>query len=185
MQTNDGRRRSVPRAPALAAAGVAGLIAVLALGAGAARTHNRLVSGSEAVDAAWAQVETVVQRRADLVPGLQAVAAAHATHERSLLTAVTEARDAYQRSRGPDRVTQARELDRALAAARVTLAAQPGIGSSAAWSRLRREIVGSENRIAIERRRYNHAVRRQRTRIRTFPGRILAPVLGLNDPPEY
>lgn len=149
------------------------------------RTHNRLVEGAEQVAASWAQVDIVLQRRADLIPQVAAVVEASANHERAVVETLSSVRRGYHTTEWPAQVEQARGMEGALQTAWVTIEAYPELASAVGWESLRRELVGSENRIAVERRRYNEAVRSQRARLRTFPGRLLAPLLGFTTPPEY
>jgi LemA protein len=167
-----------------------GLIAGLLLVVGASgwdtvRVHNQLVDGADRVDAAWAQVDNVLQRRADLIPRVAAVAEAGAAHERAVLEMLARASRRYEGTGAPTRVEDARAMERALEAACVTIEASSTLSATEGWDVLRRELAGSENRIAVERRRYNEAVRAQRARLRTVPGLFLAPLFGFTTPPEY
>jgi LemA protein len=170
-----------PRRPLI----VVALALAVVVGLGVNRVHGQLVAGAERVDAAWAQVEAVLQRRSDLIPRVAAVAEAAASHEEGVVEALAVSAARYDAGGWPERVSAAHEMEGALAAARATIEAYPALSSSAGWDRLRRELVGSENRIAIERRRYNDAVRAQRARLRAFPGRVVGPLFGFDRPPEY
>ena len=149
-------------------------------------TYNALARASERVDIAWAQVANVMQRRSDLVPNLVAVTDAAAAHEAALVRELAAARAAYLAAALPgDRVASARRLDDALRAATVMIEADPRLSASRAYANLRFELAGSENRIAIERERYNAAVREYRALRRRPLARLVAAAFGLPEHPEY
>lgn len=147
--------------------------------------YNELVSAEEQVDAGWAQVENVLQRRADLIPNLVATVQGIAAHEQAVFTAVAEARSRLLGAQGP---AEAGEADAALSSALGRLLAiserYPELRSSESFLRLQDELAGTENRIAVERRRYNELVRNYNIAIRRFPRRMFATLFGF-EPREF
>jgi len=159
------------------------LVAVLAL----AGTYNHLVSLSQAVDAQWAQVENVYQRRADLVPNLVATVKGAANFEKDTLTAVTEARaqvgkitpDALKNATSDPEAFQRFEkaqgqLSSALSRLLVVSEQYPELKATTNFRDLQAQLEGTENRIAVERMRFNEAARAFNTKRDTFPTVFLA-----------
>lgn len=148
--------------------------------------HTRLVTASEAVDAARAQVENVLKRRADLIPALVAVTAAHARGERALLDSVSAARPAWSVSSA--RAAPADDMRTVDALTQRLLAVgerYPQLQASRTYTQLRFELLGTENRVATERARYAEAVLTYRTLRRSWPSSIVARVFDLPDLPSY
>lgn len=141
--------------------------------------YNQLVSAEEQVDEAWAQVENVLQRRADLIPNLVATVQGFAAQERAVFTAVAEARSRLLAAEGPAQTAEASaQLDSALGRLLAISERYPELRSSENFIRLQDELAGTENRIAVERRRYNQTVRDYNISIRRFPRRIAASLFG-------
>lgn len=142
-------------------------------------TYNNLVALDENVGAAWAQVENQLQRRFDLIPNYVETVKGYAAHEREVLTEVTEAR-AKVGGAGtvPEKMQANNELSSALARLLVVVERYPDLKASANFIRLQDELAGTENRIAVERRRFNEAVRAYNTAIRSFPANIIAGMFG-------
>lgn len=147
--------------------------------------YNEMVAAEQEVDAGWAQVENVLQRRADLIPNLVATVKGIAGQEQAVFTAVAEARSRLLAARGP---AEAGEADAALSSALGRLLAiserYPELRSSENFLRLQDELAGTENRIAVERRRYNELVRDYNVAIKRFPRRIFAALFGF-EPREF
>lgn len=142
-------------------------------------SYNRLVSAEEQVDESWAQVENVLQRRADLVPNLVATVQGFAAQERAVFTAVADARSRLLGAQGPAETAEANaQLESALGRLLAISEAYPELRSSENFLRLQDELAGTENRIAVERRRYNQTARDYNILIRRFPQRIAASVFG-------
>ena len=153
------------------------LLAVGLLIAGwAVLTYNRLVQARLAVDAQWAQVETQYQRRVDLVPNLTAAAQGILAQERTVLRELALARTAYLSAPpgSPGRVRAANDLERSLGRLLAVVEAYPQLRSADVIARLMDELAGTENRIAVERRRYNDRVRQYDTLVQQFPGSLIA-----------
>lgn len=142
-------------------------------------TYNSLVSMDESVKAAWAQVENQLQRRYDLIPNYVETVKGYASHEREVFTRVTEARSKAAGAGNIDEKIQANnELSSALSRLLVVVESYPDLKANANFIRLQDELAGTENRIAVERRRYNETVKNYNIRIRQFPTNIFAGMFG-------
>jgi LemA protein len=154
----------------------------------AVSSYNKLVQLNETVSGQWAQVETAYQRRADLVPNLVATVKGAAAHERETLEAVTEARAkvgsldvgrAFEDPQAFERFTEAQtELSSALTRLLVVAEAYPNLKANENFLALQSQIEGTENRIAVERQRYNEAAREFNTLRSSFPTVLVANMFG-------
>jgi LemA protein len=166
------------------------LVMFAVLGVGLLLLYNGLVNTREQVNAGWAQVENVYQRRLDLVPLLIDGVKTYMEHERDTLTAVTEARARAVEVSGmlggqaPQTVEQFKTLEASQGAVESALARlfaivenYPDLKASQNFLTLQDQMEGTENRIAIERRNYNEFARRYNTRTQTFPSNIVAELL--------
>ena len=158
------------------------LLAVLLMGGSCVGRYNSFVTTNEQIDASWAQVENVLQRRADLVPNLVATVQGFAAQEKEIFEEVANARSRLAGAATPAAAAAANTgltagLGRLLAIAE----AYPLLKSNENFIRLQDELAGSENRIAVERRRYNDAVRVYNTDIRQVPNNMLAGMFGFGD----
>ncbi len=152
--------------------------------------YNRLVGLEESVDAAWSQVENVYQRRADLIPNLVATVKGFAEQEQEVFIGVTEARSKVNQinlngitddQAALDRFQSAQGgLSSALSRLLVTVERYPDIKSNQNFLDLQSQLEGTENRIAVERRRYNEVARSYNTDIRRFPNSIYAGMFGFD-----
>jgi LemA protein len=141
--------------------------------------YNRLVRSAENVDGAWSQVENVLQRRADLVPSLVETVRGYAAHEREIFTEVANARSRLLAARDPAESEAADgQLQSALGRLLAIAERYPDLKADQSFLRLQDELAGTENRIAVERKRYNETVREHNTRIRRFPTNLVAQVTG-------
>ncbi len=159
---------------------------VFAVGVGGCNSYNRLVSDRQRVDQAWAQVETVYQRRADLIPNLVATVSGNANFESSTLKAVTEARasvgqvklTAGQAPDSPEALqkfqTAQDSLGSALSRLLVVAERYPELKANQGFRDLQVQLEGTENRITVERQRFNEMVGVYNTRIQRFPTLLLA-----------
>jgi len=142
--------------------------------------QNSLITLEEGVDAAWSEVDNQLQRRSDLIPNLVATVRGFAEQEEEVFTQIADAR---ARLAGAGSVGETAEsygeLQSALSRLLVVVENYPQLRSNENFIRLQDELAGTENRIAVARRRYNESVQRFNTRIRLFPARIVANRLGL------
>ncbi len=156
--------------------------------------YNRLVALQEGVEGAWSQVENVYQRRADLIPNLVATVKGAADFEQETLTQVTEARAKVSQinlENAPDaeqlaQFQQAQDgLSSALSRLLVVVERYPELKATNAFRDLQVQLEGTENRIAVERRRFNEATREYNTLRRQFPTILTAKVLGFDEKPYF
>jgi LemA protein len=154
--------------------------------------NNDLVRSEQAVSEKWAQVQNVYQRRADLVPNLVETVKGFATQERTVLEEVTRARASAsgiqltpQMLDDPQALRKFQEaqaqLGGALGRLLVTVERYPELKSNQNFLALQSQLEGTENRIAVERMRYNEAVRDYNTRLRLFPGSLVASFRGFRE----
>jgi len=142
-------------------------------------TYNRFVTMDEGVKSAWAQVENQLQRRYDLIPNLVETVKGFAKQEQSVLVEVTNARSRVGGAGTvPDKISANNELSGALSRLLVVVERYPELKSDQNFLRLQDELAGTENRIAVERKRYNDAVQAYNVAIRTFPANLLAGMFG-------
>jgi LemA protein len=142
-------------------------------------TYNSLVTMDEGVKAAWAQVENQLQRRYDLIPNYVETVKGYAQHEEDVFIKVTEARSRVGSAGNVNEKIQANnQLSSALGRLLVVVERYPDLKANTNFIRLQDELAGTENRIAVERRRYNETVRVYNTRIRSFPTNIIAGMFG-------
>ncbi len=149
-------------------------------------TYNELVTMDEQVNAAWAQVENQLQRRYDLIPNYVETVKGYAAHEREVFVEVTEARSKVAGASGVDEKIQANnQLTSALSRLMVVVERYPELKANQNFIRLQDELAGTENRIAVERRRYNESVRAFNTKIRQFPTNMVAGMFGFEQAEFY
>ena len=173
---------------------VLGVIA-LALFGWVKSSYNGLVSDQESVETAWAQVENVYQRRADLIPNLVETVKGYAKHEQETLEGVIEARaNATKVTIDPTNMTpedlqkyQAAQGDVTNALSRLIAVAEnyPDLKANHNFLELQNQLEGTENRIAVERNKFNEVARVYNTKRRTFPTNIIAGIFGFGDKPYF
>jgi LemA protein len=167
---------------------VIAILAVLGLGFGAkvVGTRNELVIQKEAINGQWAQVDVVLKRRADLIPNLVETVKGFAKHEEGAIQAVAQARSALLGAKSPQQSIEANNrLDGALGRLLVVVENYPNLKANENFLRLQDELAGSENRIAVERRKYNETVQRYNTNIELFPNNIAASLFGFTRNDAY
>ena len=150
------------------------LLAIIAFFVGIGK-YNRIQALDESVDAAWAQVETVLQRRYDLIPNLVNTVKGFAEQEREVLTEVTRLRSQWGEARTTSEQAQAAtQLESALGRLMVVVERYPELKSNQNFLALQSQLEGTENRISVERRRYNETLRDYNAYVRKFPNNLLA-----------
>ncbi|WP_282929935.1 LemA family protein [Anaerococcus sp. Marseille-Q7828] len=148
-------------------------------------TYNRLAGAREDVNEAYAQVQNVVQRRADLIPNLVNTVKGYSDYEGETLTKVTEARAGVKNASSPQELADANEkVSQAIRDINVVAEAYPDLKANTQYTQLMDELAGSENRISVERGNYNSAVKKYNSDIKKFPTNIIAGITGY-DQAEY
>ena len=142
-------------------------------------TYNSLVTMDETVKGAWAQVENQLQRRYDLIPNYVETVKGYAAHEKEVFVKVTEARSKVAGAANISEKMQANnQLSSALSRLMVVVERYPELKANTNFIRLQDELAGTENRIAVERRRFNETVKVYNIKIRSFPTNIIAGMFG-------
>jgi LemA protein len=148
--------------------------------------RNEMVRKREAINSAWAQVDVVLQRRADLIPNLVETVKGVAGQEQKVFGDIAAARSALLNAKTPsDKIAANGQLDGALGRLLVIVENYPQLRSNENFLRLQDELAGTENRIAIERRRYNDAIQDYNTYIGLFPNNIVASLSGFTRNDAY
>jgi LemA protein len=164
------------------AAIVAVVLIVLIIGGVFWGSYNSLVTQSTAIDGQWAQVEAQYQRRFDLIPNLVNSVKGIMTQEQTVFNAIAEARTKYGAAATTDEKAAAgSELETALGRLLVVMENYPQLRSVEAVTQLMDELAGTENRISVERTRYNDKVRDYNTSIKKFPTNLLASMFNFNE----
>jgi LemA protein len=154
------------------------LLGVVSWGIG---VNNQLVALQENVHTAWSQVETVLQRRFDLIPNLVNTVKGYAKHEKDVLEDVTRLRSQWGAAKTTDeKVKAAGELEGSLARLLLVAERYPDLKANQNFRDLQYELSGTENRISVERQRYNDAVRVYNTGVRQFPASLIAGLRGFH-----
>jgi len=158
--------------------GVVILVALSIAGYVTAR-YNTIVKMDESIKAAWAQVDNQLQRRSDLIPNLVETVKGYARHEKSVFLQVTEARAKVAGAATiSEKIAANNQLTGALSRLLLVVERYPDLKASTNFIRLQDELAGTENRIAVERRRYNEAVKSYNAYIRQFPNNLFAAAFG-------
>jgi LemA protein len=149
-------------------------------------SYNRFVSQEEAIKAQWAQVQNQLQRRNDLNPNLVETVKGYASHEESVYKDIADARSQLLAARSPEETIQAANRQTgALGRLMAIVENYPQLRANEQFNRLMDELSGTENRIAVERMRYNEAVQAYNTSRRQFPGNITAKMFSFKDYPFF
>ena len=147
---------------------------------------NQIVTMDETVKSNWAQVDVVLQRRADLIPNLVETVKGFAAHEETVYGDIAKARSALIGAKTPqDKIAANGQLDSALSRLLVIVENYPQLKSNENFLRLQDELAGTENRIAVERKRYNDSIQAYNTFIRQFPNSIFASWAGFKQNDAY
>jgi LemA protein len=162
------------------------LILALILGSSYIGRRNQMVVKREAINASWAQVDVVLQRRADLIPNLVETVKGFAQHEEKVFGDIAAARSALIGAKTPaDKIAANGALDSALSRLLVVVENYPQLKSNENFLRLQDELAGTENRIAVERRRYNEVVQDYNTYTSLFPNSLVASFGGFTRNDAY
>lgn len=154
------------------------LILVLLAGCGVA-SYNSMVNKQEAVFSSYSDIETQLQRRADLIPNLVSSVKGYVEHEQEIIDSVTESREKLLGADGVQQLAEASdELSSALKNLMVVVENYPDLKANTNFIQLQDELAGTENRVATARRDYNAAVREYNAAIKQFPGKFLAELFG-------
>jgi LemA protein len=157
---------------------VLALIAFIAFGQYVS-IRNTLVTKNETVKAAWSQVDIVLQRRADLIPNLVETVKGFAQQEQTVFGDIAKARSALLSAGNPSqKIAANQQLDSAIGRLLVVVENYPQLRSNENFLRLQDELAGTENRIAVERKRYNDSLQDYNTYIQKFPNNIFAGWAG-------
>jgi LemA protein len=155
------------------------VVIALMLGSSFVSRRNEMVVKREAVNAAWAQMDVVLQRRADLIPNLVETVKGFAAQEQTVFGDIAKARSALLGAHSPaEKIAANGQLDSALGRLLVVVENYPQLKSNENFLRLQDELAGTENRIAVERRRYNDTVQDYNTFIALFPNSLVANMSG-------
>ena len=147
--------------------------------------YNHVITMEEDVKGKWAQVENQLKRRYDLIPNLVETVKGYATHEKELFENIAQARTQYFQSKDlKSQIDSANRLEGALSRLLLLQERYPDLKANQSFLKLQDSLEGTENRIAVERKRYNDSVQRLNTYIRTFLGRLYALLAGVT-PAEY
>ena len=148
--------------------------------------RNQFVTMEENVKGQWAQVENVLQRRSDLIPNLVNTVKGFASQEKEIFTSIAESRAKLSGAKSiGDKINAANGMSSALGRLLVIVERYPNLKSNQNFLALQDELAGTENRIAVERKRYNDSVRQYNTGLRRFPGNLVASSMGLSQYPYY
>jgi len=164
---------------------VIGIIALVFFGQ-YVTTRNTLVSKNEAVKSAWSQVDIVLQRRADLIPNLVETVKGYAQQEQTVFGDIAKARSALLSAGSPqEKISANNQLDGAIGRLLLVVENYPQLKSNENFLRLQDELAGTENRIAVERKRYNDTLQDYNTYVQQFPQNIFAGWAGFKPNNAY
>ena len=158
------------------------LLGALVVGGMVVGRYNSIVRQNEQISNAWAQVKVVLQRRADLIPNLVETVKGYAAHEKEVFERVADARSKLAGAATPAEAATANAgLSSALGRLLAIAENYPNLKANENFIRLQDELAGSENRIAVERRSYNEAVRSHNAYIKTFPNNLIAGMFNFKE----
>ncbi len=149
-------------------------------------SYNRFVSDEEAIKTQWSQVENQLQRRNDLIPNLVETVKGYAGHESDVFKAIADSRAKLAGAKTPeDTINAANQQTQALARLLVVVENYPNLKANEQFNRLMDELAGTENRIAVERMRYNERVQEYNTLRGQFPSNVTAKLFGFKEDPFF
>jgi LemA protein len=162
------------------------LAAVVVLGLTAMGSYNRFVTLNESIKGAWAQVDNQLQRRNDLIPNLVSTVKGYAKHEKDIFEDVANARSRLAGATTVnDKIKANQSMDSALSRLLAIAENYPQLRANENFIRLQDELAGTENRIAVERMRYNEIVLAYNVSIKRFPGNIIASIFNFGEKDVY
>src|SRR5213592_3960838 len=149
-------------------------------------SYNTFVGQEEAIKAQWAQVENQLQRRNDLIPNLVETTKGFASHEEAVYKDIADARSRLLAAKSPEEtIAAANQQSSALGRLLAVVENYPQLKSNEQFNRLMDELAGTENRIAVERMRYNEKVQAYDTKRRQFPANLTAKLFGFKEYPFF
>ena len=149
-------------------------------------SYNRFVSQEEAVKAQWAQVQNQLQRRNDLIPNLVESVKGYAAHEEGVFKDIADSRSRLLAAKTPEETIQAANQQTSALGRLLAISENyPQLRANEQFNRLMDELSGTENRIAVERQRYNERIQEYNTATKKFPGNVTAKVFGFKGYPYY
>ena len=162
------------------------LFLILMMGGSCVSKYNRLVTLDEGVTAAWAQVENVLQRRNDLIPNLVNTVKGFAAQEKDVFLGVAKARSRVAGAKTVNQKVQASQaMDSALSRLMLVVERYPEIKSNQNFLALQDELAGTENRLTVERKRYNESVQHYNVVVKRFPTNMVAGFMGFEKKDAY
>ncbi len=162
------------------------VLMLLFMGGKFVSVRNDLVTQQEAVKAQWAQVESAMQRRSDLIPNLVSTVKGFASHETEVYKDIADARAALAGGRSPqEKIAANDQLNGALSRLLVVVENYPQLKSNENFLHLQDELSGTENRINVERRKYNESLQTYNTTLQLFPNNIVAGMSGFSRDDAY
>src|SRR5213594_4154463 len=163
-----------------------GLLVTLAALPLAGCSYNKFVGQEEAIKAQWAQVENQLQRRNDLIPNLVETTKGFAQHEESIYKDIADARSRLLAAQSPaEKIAAANQQTSALGRLLAVVENYPQLKANEQFNRLMDELAGTENRLAVERMRYNERVQEYNTSRRQFPANVTAKLFGFKEYPFF
>ena len=157
------------------------LIGVVCIGWGIGQ-YNKVISMDEQVKAQWAQVDNQLKRRYDLIPNLVETVKGYATHEREVFENIAQARTQYFQAKTPaDKIQASQQLEGVLSRLLVLTETYPQLKANESFLKLQDSLEGTENRISVERKRYNDSVQILNSYRRSFAGRFIAAIAGVGE----
>ena len=165
--------------------GVGAIVALMAVGLSGC-SYNKFVGQEEAIKTQWAQVENQLQRRNDLIPNLVETVKGIAQQEKDVFGQIADSRAKLAGAKTPEQTIEAANAQTsALARLLVVVENYPQLRSNEQFGRLMDELSGTENRIAVERMRYNERVQEYNTQRRSFPSNVTAGIFGFKEYPVF
>jgi len=162
------------------------VLLVLIIGGTFVSGYNRLINFEESINSSWAQVENVLQRRNDLIPNLVNTVTGYAGHEKEIFEKIADARAKLAGAKTINEKVKANSMMGSALGRLIAVAeSNPQLKASGNFQSLQDELAGTENRIAVERRRYNEVVRAYNVTVRRFPTNIIAALMGFEKKEVY